>query len=45
MLLDQISEMLKPGISNVTGLLPEPLNLMDLTYEQVIEIVPDKKRS
>lgn len=45
MLLDQISEMLKPGISNVTGLLPEPLNLMDLTYEQVTEIVPDKKRS
>lgn len=41
MLLDRVAEMLKTDTSNVTGILTQTLNTMDITDEKVIEIVPD----
>ena len=35
MLLDQVAEMLKTDISNVKGILTQPLNFMDITDQRL----------
>ena len=44
-LLDRVAEMLITDISNVTGILTQPLNPMDITDEKVIEIVPESLKT
>ena len=41
MLLDRVAEMFKTDTSNVTRILTQTLNTMDITDEKVIEVVPD----
>ena len=45
MLLDRVAEMLKIDISNLTEILKQPLNPMDKTDENDIEIVPDSLKT
>ena len=45
MLLDRVANILKTDISNVTGILTQPLNPMDITNGKVIEIVPDSLKT
>ena len=45
MLLDGVAEMLRLKFSNVTGILTQPLNPMDITDEKVIEIVADSLKT